>query len=539
MRCLADRGVLCVLAATVGALALMVGLTGSPFTYPLDDTYIHLAVARTLATSGVWGIQALDPAAASSSPLFTCLLALVHLLTGGHGFLYAPLAINAIAIVLTVGLWAGALDGHPHRTVVLALLSLGVPLAVIGFVGMEHSLQVFLTTALVIKASKSIAKRKEDMKDGLLLLALALCAVAIRYESLAIVVSLMAFALSRRQWRMALLMGAGAALPVVLFGLLWMHNGGWMLPNPVLIKPLARIEAPAHLKPFISFFANAFTEVSGLMLVTLLAGTITGLSQRARRRVDAGMNDWRWIFGVVTVFATVGQLVVGKVGWLYRYEAWLVALNTLAIVLTWGRTQCRTTFAATASLLLAFGLVRTGLSTKMAAESPLDRWHEHGVPATFIAKHYAGQVVLANDIGHMAWTSPSTRVLDLYGLGNNEAAAMRIAKRMGPESVAAWATRENASIAVVQICWPEVANNIPNDWRLAALWRIPRNVAFGDMSIGFFAVGADKFATLSKALHDFEVPQQISVTYPEDPTSRLHGFKPEDLRAAQPHQECP
>ena len=41
--------------------------------YPLDDSYIHLALARTLATSGVWGIDAQHPAAASSSPLWTVL----------------------------------------------------------------------------------------------------------------------------------------------------------------------------------------------------------------------------------------------------------------------------------------------------------------------------------------------------------------------------------------------------------------------------------------------------------------------------------
>ena len=44
-------------------------------TYPLDDTYIHMAIARNVAQSGTWGINAGEFAPASSSPLWTVILA--------------------------------------------------------------------------------------------------------------------------------------------------------------------------------------------------------------------------------------------------------------------------------------------------------------------------------------------------------------------------------------------------------------------------------------------------------------------------------
>src|SRR5436190_4681669 len=40
--------------------ALCLQNTGGHFVYPLDDTYIHLTMARTLAWEGVWGINPAD-----------------------------------------------------------------------------------------------------------------------------------------------------------------------------------------------------------------------------------------------------------------------------------------------------------------------------------------------------------------------------------------------------------------------------------------------------------------------------------------------
>lgn len=524
--------------ATVGAMVLMVVLSGSPFTYPLDDTYIHLAVARTLADVGVWGLQGADPAAASSSPVFACLLALVRLLFGEFGFLWAPLWINAIFMGLTVMLWGRILEGHPHRFIFLGVLSLAIPLPVIGFLGMEHSLQVFITTALLWIASQAIAENRRDKGASWGIFFLSAIAVGVRYESLAIVLPLVGFTLLRRQWWIAVALVLGSILPILGFGLLWIQNGGWMLPNPVMIKPLTHVQGMGFTKYVVSFFSNAFAHASGLMTVAVLIATVTGLSSNARRRFDVVLNDWRWIFGSTVVFAAMAQLIFGKVGWLYRYEAWLVGLAALSIASTWGNSQRRSTVYLTLSLLFLFGVVRAGFSMKMAVQAPFDRWLEHATPADFVLKNYANQTIVANDIGHLAWASPSTRVLDLYGLANNESASMRVTKRTTPDAIMAWSLKEKASIAIVQICWPEVSRNLPDEWRLVAVWRIPRNVVFNDYNIGFFSVGEENFAELNKNLHNFKVPKEIDVTYPEDTNSRLHGLTNRDLRSETPIQDC-
>src|SRR5438132_223114 len=70
------------LAAIAALLALCLwlvsrasSLAGGAFTYPLDDAYIHLAVAKNLAAHGVWGVTQHGFTFANSSLAWPLLLA--------------------------------------------------------------------------------------------------------------------------------------------------------------------------------------------------------------------------------------------------------------------------------------------------------------------------------------------------------------------------------------------------------------------------------------------------------------------------------
>ncbi len=44
------------------------------FCYPLDDTYIHMAIAKTFSKYHIWGVTKYEFVSATSSPLYTFLL---------------------------------------------------------------------------------------------------------------------------------------------------------------------------------------------------------------------------------------------------------------------------------------------------------------------------------------------------------------------------------------------------------------------------------------------------------------------------------
>ncbi|HEY0342023.1 MAG TPA: hypothetical protein VGC34_14550, partial [Steroidobacteraceae bacterium] len=483
-------------------LASMIALMGHPFTYPLDDTYIHLAIGRTLANSGIWGVQASDPAAASSSPLYSLLMATLFWMTPaklGALDLYVPLLLNAVLGTLLVFLWYEVLAGNPWRVTGVLLSACAVPLFALSILGMEHVMHVLVATALAVTASRMIAA--ETPARPLLLAALAALAVATRYESVFLIGPLMLWAAARRQWANSVALGAGAAVPLLAFGLYWMSKGGFFLPNPLIVK---RIN-PAEVHGMLEFARKTLENLRGNLVssggLTLLATTLgcvllLTLNIRDRARVRTA----NLILATTVICATLGQFTFAVTsGWLYRYEAWLIALNVLTFVLLLGDLGLRARAATCALLVLAAAAApRATLATVFSVMSANDRRLEHVDPAKFVHDYYPGDTVAVNDLGAMAFFSQGTRFLDIYGLGNNEPVRFRM--RNGgydQESLRGWTERSGARIAVVQVCWADINKRLPAEWPLVALWRIPRNMAFQDKLVAFLAVAPGEAEKLS------------------------------------------
>ncbi len=75
--------------------------SGGIFSYPLDDTYIHMSIAKNFAQNGTWGINAHQFSAASSSILYTILLAVLFKIFSANVLI--PFILNAItAIILLI-----------------------------------------------------------------------------------------------------------------------------------------------------------------------------------------------------------------------------------------------------------------------------------------------------------------------------------------------------------------------------------------------------------------------------------------------------
>ena len=68
-----------VLWAIVGiSLTLSIRENQGHIIYALDDTYIHMAMAKNFSQHGVWGMTKYGFTSSSSSPLWTLLLSLCY-----------------------------------------------------------------------------------------------------------------------------------------------------------------------------------------------------------------------------------------------------------------------------------------------------------------------------------------------------------------------------------------------------------------------------------------------------------------------------
>ena len=125
---------------------------GGHLVYPMDDTYIHMAMAKNFGLHGVWGVTRYAFSSSTSSPLYTLLLAMVYGISGVHE--WTPLILNAVAGLGVLWVADKTLRTAGLRPVARflgeALLVVAVPLPILAFGGMEHVVHLALTLLFVL-----------------------------------------------------------------------------------------------------------------------------------------------------------------------------------------------------------------------------------------------------------------------------------------------------------------------------------------------------------------------------------------------------
>jgi hypothetical protein len=343
---------------------------GGDFTYPLDDTYIHLAVAKNLASSGVWGITPDRFASCTSSVLWPLILAVLGAAMSWGEWL--PLILNIILGVVVLilvdrGLREQAV-GSLVRIGVLAGFVMVVPLSVLTVVGLEHVAQIAFALALLrwgVEMIDGPEPGNQRIGRGLIL---AILLVATRFEGLFLVASIAWLLQQRGRRRTALQLAFAGALPLVVFGLVSIAMGGRFLPTPIWMKGKlgsellpALVAAPSDpaqwTQLLIEFFVlsplRSLAEVGALAWLVLLALARLIWTRRQGTR----------LVGLWIVLATTWMhLVFARTGWLGRYEAWLIAMLAMVIapfaqeLLDGGRRQRWFVRVMAVILLLVFGL---------------------------------------------------------------------------------------------------------------------------------------------------------------------------------------
>ncbi len=470
---------------------------------PLDDAYIHLAVARQLRESATWGVNAGEFANASSSPLWTALLALAP----------TSSAINAAhALNLAAGLSFGALayrwlrcqaDGAPAlgaATAVTILLAVGlaVPLPTLAALGMEHTLHLALAASLLFPPKSLQGKGFRSCGVAALLGA---AATLTRYESLFLLVSLVVVAMVSARGRA----GAGSALAggtaaAAAFGAFTAHHGAAWLPNPVLKKAWVGRDWTQ------SFLDNLHEcPALGALGAALLVLVVLGLPPRTRNAAAA------------VLLTILGQLAFGRVGWLFRYEAWLCGLG--GVVLAAGAAHYLRTGPRVVGVMLV-GAVLAPLSERAAAAftslAPAARFtHDADVlPAEWLATAPVASVAV-HDLGAAAWLGDHDWV-DVAGIGHDGIARLHRLRTLTPLSLAPILQAHKVQLAVTGPEWMDNAR--PATFEELARISAPHPAWPGRFEVGFWSTPAADRVALRRSLSAAAAtwPRRVVVRYPDD-----------------------
>lgn len=489
-------GVFAIAGALVAYGGLMIAAlarSGWNFEYPLDDVYIHLAMASEIAR-GRYGVNGGEVASASSSALYPLLLTPFP---DSEFQRWLPLAWNVLGLCLGAWLWGRALGWAGYRG------ALGFGLAFLGalvvgahstaFTGMEHALHGAASIAMIY----GLARTLSDGRGAGLLLAGMFFAPLLRFEGLALVVlSISVLALTGHR-RLAGISAALGLIPIALFMGYLVSLGLDPLPNSVQAKLVSDGEENiSRLNRVLGTFQINIAKPGGMAILALV------IAAMAMRVLDAGLRQSRlgWM-AMVIAGAGLGHLLFAQVGWMERYEHYAIASLGLGVLILAARVTERRGIAigiAVAALLpAAWNYVPRTIN-----EYPWNIRAQHLQQAQMrrFAHEHLQQPIAVNDLGLAVWANPDY-VLDLYGLANNEARRLRI---FAPTPGWAGPLVARHGVSVIMIYDSFIEAGISPDWEpLGKLVMLRAAGYVGNAEVNFYAATSEDVVSARAALDDW------------------------------------
>jgi hypothetical protein len=483
--------------------------TGGHFCYPLDDTFIHMAVAKNLVLHGNWGITPNGFVSTSSSPLFTIILSLFFKLFSIN--IIMPFVISCIGTLLMLLAIQLELDRHSTLTlfnkvvcVIVTLFAGAIP--ALTLLGMEHTLQIAFTLFFVHSIATILTDNKNSLWQAALLAALM---TATRYENASFIIAAFALLAWQKHFKSAVIISIAGALPLLLFGIYSKMHGGYFIPNSVLIKGNQNFK----------YFLNGGTtllQATGSISGIIVAALIIALIKLQAKKYDRNF----WILSML-IIAGLMHSVFASFGWFYRYEAYLIVLGSLhlsKIGLQWLQENGlagvkKQIIPAGLAAIIFYSLPVRGLNSfRNSIRAIYNIYEQQYQMGLFLKEYYKGQTVAANDVGAISYFA-DLNTIDMWGLGNNEVANARKHNFWTNDFLRKLVTGNHTRVTVMYDSWFD--KDLPNQWTKVATWTMPSNYICGDIYVTFYGITPGEATLLKTNLTAFapQLPGDIKVEY--------------------------
>ncbi len=391
--------------------------------FPLDDAWIHLTYARQLHDGLGFVYSPGDaPTAGSTSPLYTCVLALLFGLTPDEKRLSYGLDIVCQAIFVgALALWARARLRSIWWTIaVVALVAFDARILILSTSGMETSL--FL--ALVAVAFASAASGRW-WGSG----AAVAAAIWTRPEGILLAAVVAISAAAGGAGRVRRVVGVAMPAAVAACGYLAFNHalaGEW-LPGTFAAKRAA-IYPPIPPQTFLLHDVLPFLADHGwvALMPALIAGLVWAVGALRWHRLPPCAAEALWVIGVLAAYALL--LPTG-----HRFDRYLVpvlpaaaivamvALQRVAEAITAARGRGWLQHAAPVVPLVFVGAGALHASAPPDASRAFATWCQyhavrHERAGRWLAAHTPPDAVIAtHDVGAIAFYS-HRRIVDIAGL---------------------------------------------------------------------------------------------------------------------------
>lgn len=487
--------------------------TDSIFLYTLDDPYIHMAIAKNLVNSGIWGVTKNEFTSCSSSPLWGLLISLSFFTFGVKDVI--PFILNVFFSILTAFVVFKFIRKFTENgfiiTFVLLVILFFSPFVTVAFTGLEHSLYAMVIILVTIYIYK-IIEEKENKKSIYILFFLVFLLTSIRYEGMFAAFSMFLIFLYRRKYFVAFLIPLFAFIPFLINGLVSVSNNWSFFPNSILLK------SPVPVSDFWSFLKQIFYPrflnilwAHHRILILVVLSIVVFLGFRKSKETQA-------LKSLIFFFVSVAllHLQFAMTGSLLRYEMYIIAIgifvNAVLLIkyLNGKNLFSKLIFSFLILLLSVLFSLSTIKAAKDVSTAATNIYQMQYQMARFTNKFYKEKPIALNDIGAVNYYS-DIKCIDLWGLANRDVGIYRREKTYNTEKIYNINKEKNTEISIVFEAWFSQFGGLPKNWVEAGKWTIPNNITCGADSVTFFATDSLYPERLRSNLKIFskELPSQV------------------------------
>lgn len=494
--------------------------TDGHYTYPLDDAYIHLAMAKNFALYEVWGMTKYRFSSSSSSPLFTYILSILIKIFGNSDqvSLYFNTVISVGILYLLSEYYAGIFKDVKRTvlTVLFTVFLIVLPLNLLS--GMEHILQVFLFVLNIF-----CFYRYKENKLALLGFYFSLLFIGlVRFESMFYFAILAVLFAMVRKWKEALFVLLLGFVPIMAFCAVNYQQDGYFFPNSVVVKGTKLgldADMLGQLKIIVldNFLLNiSFYKIGFFPLLLCIIFIYRDFRIKALKEVVRD-NFLLIVFSLLMICHAMFADLKGQL----RYEAYILTGFCMVLI-----PKCKglffnfTGYIKKEKLVCLFIAANVFLMIyKLWVAHPImsnggkNIYEQQVQSAKFLNQFYNTSRVVANDIGAICYYT-DIHLLDIAGLGSVETIPFNENKKAFGQNfenfLSKYCLDHQYDIAVVYEEW--LQGHVPFYWKKAATLKIEDKMTVARLEVSVYSVNTKNLEELKQNIKKFNWNKNITVT---------------------------
>lgn len=489
------------------------------YTYLLDDTYIHLAMAKNFALHHVWGVTSHEFSSSSSSPLYTFVLSLLISIFGNNDQL--PLCVNIIfgaGVVYFLNRYYSYFIYQVNNVVYALLFTVFFAVLHLQLMsGMEHLFHVLLLVINVYCLSKINRSKLNVLGFYASLMLMGL----VRFESMFYFAVLAFSFLLIKKWKIACLVLLAGCIPIAAFCYFNYQEDGYFFPNSVIVKGTklnVNSSLFIQLKDIVldKLILNiSFYKVG---IVPLLMCAVFIFKDLKIKKFSDGVKD-NFLLFVFSLLMICHSLFADLKG-VFRYEAYILVGFCMALIpklklffedfKTYIKNEKLICFLIFMNVVL---LIYKSFIAHLVLDNGGKNIYEQQVQsAKFLHTYYNESKVVANDIGAITYYT-DIHLLDIVGLGSAELIPFTKDQKVFDDKFENYiknlTLKDRYELAVVYEDWFD--GQVPDTWKKVAVLTIDDKITVYGEEVSIYSINISNINQLKKNIKNFNWNKNVKV----------------------------